>query len=111
MNLINKFKFHINDFTFLVYLRNVVVTAFHAFFSKQSSTKPNIIKNKKTRKEYEKDTRSTNVQCCVLEVQRATRAITRFPRQIYLCLSLTRRHDITSSDVRAIQRNVSISFL
>ena len=26
---------------------------------------------------------------------RASRAITRFPRQIYLCLSLTRRHDTT----------------
>ena len=31
-----------------------------------------------------------------LEVQRGTRAITCFPRQIYLCLSLTRRYDTAS---------------
>ena len=39
----------------------------------------------------------------ILEVQRARRAITRFLLQIYLCLSLTRRHNTTSRDARAIQ--------
>ena len=40
--------------------------------------------------------KSSTILFHLLEVQHATRAITRFPRQIYLCLILTRRHDTTS---------------